>query len=191
MSPPAQMLGAGRTEQGAIVEDYRFVLDRPEDPARQPPGRRPSAPAICRGGQHAPPAPRARPDLVEQQQRPACRLMQHRVPAGLRPTAPVRAPRHLDRRGPLRIRLTREPDADAGVSFARSPEPSGHHPLGSLRDGRSMGRGERRFFEDELGKQVPAVSSQSRPDCPGWAHGTLRRIGAEPVVCSGVGDSRR
>jgi hypothetical protein len=47
--------------------------------------------------------------------------MQDRVPAGLGPAAPVGTARDLDRRGPLRGRLAREPDVDVRMSFARGP----------------------------------------------------------------------
>jgi hypothetical protein len=93
MRAPPQMLGAGRTKQRAVAKYHRLVLDRTENAVRQTPGVTPSAPAIGGDAQHTPPAPWARPDLVEQQERAACRLMQHWVPARLRPAAPVGATR--------------------------------------------------------------------------------------------------
>jgi hypothetical protein len=114
MHAPAQMFGAGRAKEG---QAHRLVLDRPEDAPRQPPRGGPSAPAICRGAQRAQPAARARPFLVEQQERPGSVLMQHRVPARLRPAEAVHAARHLDRGGPAPLDFARQPDPD----LARAP----------------------------------------------------------------------
>src|SRR5690606_13603238 len=94
---PAQVLGAGRAEQRAVAENHWLVLDRYEDPAEQPTGGGPSDPAIRRGGQHAPPAARARPDLVEQEQRAVRSLMEDGVPTRLGPAAPIRTTRHFER----------------------------------------------------------------------------------------------
>ena len=79
---PARVLRARPREQRPVRQLDRLGADRAQDPVGQPHGFRPRAPVVGRGAHETPPLAGARADLVEEEQRPARGLEQHRVPAG-------------------------------------------------------------------------------------------------------------
>ena len=107
-------------------------------------------PSVRRRADETPPLARARARLVEEEQRAARGLEEHRVPAGQRRPVPVRAPGDLDGRRPAAAAPAREPDADVGVALVRAAEPRRDEPVRRLDERGSVRRGERRALEHGL-----------------------------------------
>ena len=148
---PAGVLRAGATEDRAVLQLHGLVLDRPKNPLRQPPGRRPTLADVIRRLQHPPPAAgaRARPCKTASAARPWAET----VPGSNRgtrwpPSAPVATSTGADHACPFRWA------SQMPTSFAPSPRPAkpgGDEAVLRLRDRRGVAGRKGRLFKDELG----------------------------------------
>ena len=148
---PAVMLRAGPREDGAVREDDGLVLHRAEDAIRKAFGLRPGAASVLGEDAHPPPFARVRPHLVEEHQRFARRLEEHRVP-GREPCA-VRLGSVGDgpRGAPASAFVPRYVDGHFRMALVLPREPRGDQPLRRFDDGRGVDLWGGRILEDEPG----------------------------------------
>ena len=146
---PSVVLGARPREECARAELDRLRADRSEDPVRQCHRLRPGPAAVGRGAHQTPPLAWIGTGLVEEQQGAARRPKQHRVPAGMTTAVGLQSVRHLDRVGPARPVVTRQPDTDIGLALRRAAKPGRHEPVRRRRHRRRMCRRKRRVLKDK------------------------------------------
>ena len=152
MNRPSPCLGARGAEQLCVAQLDRLVLDGSKDPVRHPPRLGPCLSIVERGPQHAPPRRWRWADLVEQQQWPAFREEQYRVPGRMPHAVRLDAVGDFHRRCPTALDLAGQPDADVRMALPRSSKPRGDQAGRRLDDRRRVAGGGGRGVGDELGE---------------------------------------
>ncbi len=177
-------LGAARTDDRAVGQSDRLVLDRTQNPFGKTPGLAPRLPGVARRPHDAPPVPRIGTDLVEEGERAVRHLEEDRVPARVPGPVRLNASRDLDGRRPRAFHLARNPDADVWRAFACASEPRGDETLARLGDGRRVHARERRRLEEEFGLHDRRAAALPRA-------GPFDRLRAGGVVEELTGDRQQ